>query len=84
MKVCLELEYLVDNRIYCRIDVLNHIGITADRCTTDKKTMSGGYPVQIRGEGEVPLIVCVLGAETVDDVFTVGGSGKGQANVSKK
>jgi hypothetical protein len=29
MKECLELEHLVDNRICCRIDVLNHVGITA-------------------------------------------------------
>ena len=78
MKVCLELEHLVDNRIHCRIDVLNRVGITADRCTTDKKTMSRGYPVKTRGECEVPLSVCVLVAETVDDICTIGCSSKGR------
>ena len=78
MKVCLELEHLVNNRIDCRIDELNHIDITADSCTTDKKTMSRWYLVKIQGEGEVPLSVCV------DDIFTVGCSCKGQSDVSKK
>jgi len=62
MKVCLELEHLVDNRIYCCIDVLNHVGITVDRCTTDKNTMSRGYPVKILDERKVLLSVFVLDA----------------------